>query len=72
MADQVPLNGGHVARLAAALEDAFTLEGLQQLLWSGLDRGLSLELDSVVPVHGRTRHAICRDLALWARRDQRV
>ena len=72
MADQVPLNGGHVARLAAALEDAFTLDGLQQLLWSGLDGALSLELDSVVPVHGRTRHAICRDLVLWARRDQRV
>ena len=68
----VALGGDQIGRLAAALEDAFTLDQLHQLLVMGLPGGLSLNLEAVVPVAGRTVHDICHDLVLWALQDARV
>ncbi len=68
----VPLGGDQVGKLCAALEDAFTLDQLRQLMVMGLDGNLRLNLDAVVPVAGRNLHDICNDLVLWALRDERV
>ena len=68
----VPLGGDQVGKLCAALEDAFTLDQLRQLMVTGLDGNLRLNLDAVVPVAGRNLHDICHDLVLWALRDERV
>ena len=69
---RVPLGGDQVGKLCAALEDAFTLDQLRQLMVMGLDGNLRLNLDAVVPVAGRNLHDICNDLVLWALRDERV
>lgn len=69
---RVPLGGDQVGRLAAALEDAFTLNQLRQLMVMGLEDNLSLTLDAVVPVAGRNLHDICHDLVLWSLADDRV
>ena len=66
------LSGVPLARLGAGLEDAFTVDRLRQMLQSGFEGELSLNLDAIVPVQGRTLHDICHDLVLWALRDQRV
>ena len=66
------LSGTHITRLAEALEEGLTLEDLRQMLRAGLGDGLSLNLDAVVPVPGRTLHEICHDLVVWALRDKRV
>ena len=69
---KVSLGGDQIGRLAVALEDAFTLDQLRQLLMMGLPRGLSIQLDTVVPVAGRTVHDICHDLVVWSLQDERV
>ena len=66
------MSSTHIARLTAALEEAFTLDGLRQLLREGFEGELSVNLDRVVPVAGRTLHDICHDLVLWALHDKRV
>ena len=66
------LSGVQIALLAAALEEAFTLDGLRQMLRSGLSDGLSLNLDAVVATPGRTLHEICHDLVLWALHDEHI
>ncbi len=55
---KVSLGGDQIGRLAVALEDAFTLDQLRQLLMMGLPRGLSINLETVVPAAGRTVHDI--------------
>ena len=69
---RVPLGGGEIARLATALEAAFTLDELNQMMVTGLEGHLSLSLDAVVAVQGRNRRDICYDLVRWALRDERV
>ncbi len=71
-ARRVPLGGGEIARLAAALESAFTLDELNQMMVTGLEGNLSLSLDAVVAVQGRNRRDICHELVRWALRDERV
>ena len=66
------LGGDQIERMRAAVEDSFTLDGLRQLLSTGLDDNLSLSLDTVVAVEGRNRRDICHDLVLWALHDARV
>ncbi len=68
----VALGGDQIQRLSAALEDAFSLDGLRQLLRTGLHADVSVNLDAVVPVQGRNLHEICYDLVLWALADERV
>ena len=68
----VVLGGDQVGRLCAALEDAFTLDQLRQLLVTGLEGNLSLSLDAIVPVQNRNLHDICYDLVRWSLRDERV
>ena len=68
----VALGGDQIGRLTAAVEDAFTLDELRQLLVTGLPGNLSLSLDTVVPVAGRNLHDICHDLVLWSMQDERV
>ena len=68
----VALGGDQIGRLAAAVEDAFTLGELRQLLVTGLPGNLSLSLDAVVPVAERNLHDICHDLVLWSLQDERV
>ena len=68
----VVLSGDQLEQLRIALEEAFTLDGLRQLLRTGLDGNLSVTLDSVVAVQDRTLKNICDDLVLWALRDERV
>ncbi len=50
------LGGDQIQRLSAALEDAFSLDGLRQLLRTGLHADVSVNLDAVVPVQGRNLH----------------
>ncbi|MFN8470369.1 MAG: effector-associated domain EAD1-containing protein, partial [Caldilineaceae bacterium] len=69
---KVALGGDQIGRLAVALEDAYTLDQLRQLLMMGLPRGLSIQLDTVVPVDGRTVHDVCHDLVVWSLQDERV
>jgi hypothetical protein len=68
----VALGGDQIGRLAAAVDDAFTLDELRQLLVTGLPGNLSLSLDTVVPVAERNLHDICHDLVLWSLQDERV
>lgn len=69
---RLPLSGDQLGRLSAALEGAFTLDELRQLLRTELGSEVSITLDSVVPVPGRTLHDICYDLVLWGLHDTRV
>lgn len=68
----IAVTGQHVGMLASALEGAFTLDELRQLLRIGFDDGPGLALDSIVTVHGRNMHDICGDLTLWALHNERI
>jgi hypothetical protein len=68
----VPLGGDQIGRFSAALADGFTLDGLRQLLRTELTGDVSVTLDAVVSVPGRTLVDVCHDLVLWALHDARV
>lgn len=71
-AQRVPLGSNQLRDLSAALEGAFTLDGLRQLLRMHLPDGRNVALDSVVSVQNRNLHDICSDLVLWALRDKHL
>ena len=65
----IQLTSQHRERLCEALEHAFSLDELRQVVSFGGGDGPSVTLDTVVPVAGRNVHDICHDLVLWALHD---